>query len=373
MRGPVRNVPPGYVVHRVADAWLVFDSAYAAELVALRLADPDARRRLFARAPKRGRGAAPSVSLRRDVHTILRRYQHGGLFGGITRNLYLGPSRALDELHVTSRAESSGAPVPHVLCLALWPAAGPFWSALIGTREERGARDLCDVLLALDDAHARRALLREVGTAVRKLHDAGVDHRDLQLHNILAVDEGEKRRIVVVDLDRAVYHPRAARSRRGCARATSGGSPARRSKPASGAGGSACAEARRVRGRLHRRGSPRCAPSCAAGSAASSGSSGCTGSATASPANGPPSESLCTSRLPRAPNASPSKRSAQRAGESEQAKRAASRRRVRASAQRAEASPSKRSAQRAEGERSAGGAASPRRAPLRWASPLPRA
>lgn len=210
MRGPVRNVPSGYVVHRVADAWLVFDSTFAPELVALRLADPDARRRLFARAPKRGRGAAPSVSLRRDVHTILRRYQHGGLFGGITRNLYLGPSRALDELHVTARAEASGAPVPHVLCLALWPAAGPFWSALIGTREERGARDLCDVLLALDDPQARRALLREVGAAVRKLHDAGVDHRDLQLHNILTVDEGEKRRIVVVDLDRAVYHPRGA-------------------------------------------------------------------------------------------------------------------------------------------------------------------
>jgi 3-deoxy-D-manno-octulosonic acid kinase len=210
MRGPVRNVPPGYVVHRVADSWLVFDSAYASELVGLRLADPEARRRLFARAPKRGRGAAPSVSLRRDVHAILRRYQHGGLFGGITRNLYLGPSRALDELHVTARAEAQGAPVPHVLCLALWPAAGPFWSALIGTREERGARDLAEVLHGEDDPTARRALLREVGAAVRKLHDAGVDHRDLQLHNILAVDEGDGRRIVVVDLDRAVYHPRGA-------------------------------------------------------------------------------------------------------------------------------------------------------------------
>jgi 3-deoxy-D-manno-octulosonic acid kinase len=208
MRGPVRTVPRGYVVHRVGDAWLVFDAEFAHELVGLRLADPDARKRLFARAPKRGRGAAPSVSLRRDAHVVLRRYQHGGLFRGITRALYLGPSRALDELHVTARAEASGAPVPHVICLALWPAAGPFWSALIGTREERGARDLLEALLAAPDARARRALLREVGAAVRKLHDAGVDHRDLQLHNVLVVDEAGRRRIVVVDLDRAVYHPR---------------------------------------------------------------------------------------------------------------------------------------------------------------------
>ncbi|HXZ84446.1 MAG TPA: lipopolysaccharide kinase InaA family protein [Myxococcota bacterium] len=210
MRGPVRTVPAGYVVHRVGDAWLVFDAEFAQELVGLRLADPDARKRLFARAPRRGRGAAPSVSLRRDAHVVLRRYQHGGLFRGITRALYLGPARALAELHVTARAEASGAPVPHVICLALWPAAGPFWSALIGTREERGARDLLEALLAAPDARARRALLREVGAAVRRLHDAGVDHRDLQLRNILVVEEAGRRRIVVVDLDRAVYHPRGA-------------------------------------------------------------------------------------------------------------------------------------------------------------------
>ncbi len=209
-----REVPPGYVVHRVADATLVFDAALANELVGLRLADPDARRRIFSRAPLRGRGAAPSIGLRRDVTVILRRYQHGGVFGGYTGMLHLGPSRALEELRVTARAEASGAPVPHVVCLALWPAAGPFWSALIGTREERGARDLYEVLVASEDTRARSRLLREVGSAVRRLHDAGVDHRDLQLHNILVVDEGGRRRFVVIDLDRASYHSSARLSSR---------------------------------------------------------------------------------------------------------------------------------------------------------------
>jgi 3-deoxy-D-manno-octulosonic acid kinase len=201
-----REVPPGYVVHRVADATLVFDASLASELVGLRLADPDARKRLFARAPRRGRGAAPSVGLRRDVSVILRRYQHGGVFGWLTGMLHLGLSRALAELRVTARAEASGAPVPHVVCLALWPAFGPFWSALIGTREERGARDLYDVLAAADDARARVPLLREVGSAVRKLHEAGVDHRDLQLRNILVTEQDGKRRIVVIDLDRANHY-----------------------------------------------------------------------------------------------------------------------------------------------------------------------
>ncbi len=202
------EVPPGYVVHRVADTTMIFDAGLAPDLVALRLADPEARKRLFARAPTRGRGAAPSVPIRRDVSMILRRYQHGGLFGRLTGMLHLGPSRALLELRVTARAEAAGAPVPHVACLVLWPAAGPLWSALIGTREERGATDLFEVLRGRDDARARRAILREVGAAVRRLHEAGVDHRDLQLRNILVVEDGGKRRIVVIDLDRAVYYPR---------------------------------------------------------------------------------------------------------------------------------------------------------------------
>jgi 3-deoxy-D-manno-octulosonic acid kinase len=206
----IGEVPEGYVVHRVADTYLVLDRAHAAELVPLRLADPEVRQRLFARAPVRGRGAAPSLAVTPALDMVLRRYRHGGLLGAATGSLYLGPGRALAELRVAARAEASGAPVPHVLCLVLWPVLGPFWSAMIGTREERGARHLLELAQQLEPAPARAALAREVGQAVRRLHDAGVEHRDLQLRNVLAVDRGAgARRIVVIDLDRAVYHPGA--------------------------------------------------------------------------------------------------------------------------------------------------------------------
>jgi tRNA A-37 threonylcarbamoyl transferase component Bud32 len=51
---------------------------------------------------------------------------------------------------------------------------------------------------------ARIDLAREIGGAVRALHDAGVEHRDLQLGNILV--SAENPRVVVVDLDRAIFH-----------------------------------------------------------------------------------------------------------------------------------------------------------------------
>jgi len=204
VRDPIGEVPPGYAVHRVGSTWMVLDQAQSPALVGLRLADASVRRALFARAPRRGRGEAPSVEIGGGAAMVLRRYRHGGLLAALAGTLFLGPARPLQELRVSARAEASGAPVPRVLCLVLWPVAGPFWSALIGTREERPARDLHGALLAADPAESV-ALARRAGHAVRKLHDAGVEHRDLQLRNILVAENGASR-IVLIDLDRARFH-----------------------------------------------------------------------------------------------------------------------------------------------------------------------
>jgi 3-deoxy-D-manno-octulosonic acid kinase len=201
---PVAQVPHGYVIHRIGETWLVLDREHSEALVQLRLGEPSARRAIFARAPRRGRGRAPSLSVSRDLSVVLRRYRHGGLFGGLLGNLFWGPSRALAELDVTARAEAAGAPVPHVVCLAAWRVAGPLWSALIGTEEIAASVDLFEALRALPHGRQRLALVREVGRAVRRLHDAGVEHRDLQLRNVL-VAEPPAKKIVVVDLDGARF------------------------------------------------------------------------------------------------------------------------------------------------------------------------
>jgi 3-deoxy-D-manno-octulosonic acid kinase len=181
--------------------------------VGLRLADAAVRQSLFARSPRRGRGAAPIVSVGPDLSILLRRYRHGGLLGGLTGPLLLGPRRALAELEVTARAERAGAPVPHVLCLIFWPLAGPLWSAVIGTREESQARDLLTVWREKPLGRERSTLLRRVGGAIRRLHDAGVQHPDLQVRNVLLCREPSER-IVVIDLDRARFHAGAPLSTR---------------------------------------------------------------------------------------------------------------------------------------------------------------
>jgi 3-deoxy-D-manno-octulosonic acid kinase len=200
---PIGEVPPGYAVHRIGDAWLILDQKAAPELVPLQLADASARAALFARAPQRGRGPTPSVSLPDGSSLVLRRYRHGGLLGRLTGSLYLGPARALAELRVTAGAEQRGAPVPHVLCLVLWPILGPLWSAIIGTREERNAADLLTSLRDAETPAERNRLSRQAGDAVGRLHDAGVEHPDLQLRNVIVTPDS---RVVIIDLDGAVFH-----------------------------------------------------------------------------------------------------------------------------------------------------------------------
>jgi tRNA A-37 threonylcarbamoyl transferase component Bud32 len=196
------------VLHGVGSSWLVFDRKLEDALVQLRLADPAVRARLFARGPRRGRGTTPIVPLRPNETLVLRRYRHGGLLGRLARSLFLGPRRALTELRVTARAEAAGAPVPHVLCLAVWPRVGPLWSAVIGTREETGAEDLLQALERRTGAADRLQLARAAGAAMRRLHDAGVHHGDLQIRNVLVRPRvpGEEPSIVLVDLDGARFY-----------------------------------------------------------------------------------------------------------------------------------------------------------------------
>lgn len=209
-------VPEGYVVHRVADTWLVLDRNHVGPLVELRLADVAFRRTHFSRAPRRGRGASPLLALGDGTSVVLRRYRHGGLFGRLTGPVLIGSGRALEEFHVTARAEAANAPVPHVLCLVLWPMWGPFWSAIIGTREESEAIELLEAWKERPAGPERWRLLRRTGEAIRRLHDAGVDHPDLQLRNLLICPSpsGPAERILVIDLDRSRFHGRTPPSAR---------------------------------------------------------------------------------------------------------------------------------------------------------------
>lgn len=146
---------------------------------------------------------------------LVRPLRHGGVLGPLLGGVRLGLGRARRELaaHVALRAR--GAPVAEPAFVRGCRLAGPFFAAAVATRLEPG----CDGLALLAGADPRdRACIeracRAAGGAVRRFHDAGGAHADLQLRNLLFQEHGSVLRVLVLDLDRARVGPSPSPRRR---------------------------------------------------------------------------------------------------------------------------------------------------------------
>ncbi|MFC3283854.1 3-deoxy-D-manno-octulosonic acid kinase [Litchfieldella rifensis] len=143
-----------------------------------------------------GRGASLFIETG-DEHWVLRPYRRGGLAARVSesRYLWLGAerSRAFRELRLTARLYDQGLPVPRPIGACVWRHGLTYEAALITVRLP-GTQALAERLERADDT-----LLARVGATIRRFHDAGLDHVDLNARNLL-VDADE--RLWLIDLDR---------------------------------------------------------------------------------------------------------------------------------------------------------------------------
>ncbi|MBI4863782.1 MAG: hypothetical protein HY815_26515 [Candidatus Riflebacteria bacterium] len=169
----------------------------------------------FARSPGtrrfRGRGICTSVPLGDDDRAVLRHYHHGGILAPVTRDLFWGPRpRPLIEMITSDRLRARGVPTPEVLGM-FWRYRGfLFYQADIITREVPESVDLATFLeltLPIKDVagqrRRRRRVLAEAGRVLARAHDAGMDHPDLNLKNLLVREGSDGLSVWILDLDRA--------------------------------------------------------------------------------------------------------------------------------------------------------------------------
>ncbi len=139
-----------------------------------------------------------------DEEGLVRICRRGGLAARALGSAYILGNRPLRELRIHVYACYCGLPVPAPLGAA-WRRLGPLLFGRIATRLIPGAVSWHQWLRAGNTPRAR-----EVGKIIRAFHDRGINHADLNMHNVL-LDES---RAYIIDLDKASVHFPLSRARR---------------------------------------------------------------------------------------------------------------------------------------------------------------
>lgn len=145
-----------------------------------------------------GRGLAYFVK-RKDVECVLRHFRRGGMMAKLSQDKYwwTGPygTRAFREWYLLSKLKDWELPVPRVIAArvirhGLWYTADLLTERIINSASLSGLL----IYQKLQDNDWRK-----IGTVLRRFHQRGVYHADLNAHNILWTDSGE---VYLVDFDK---------------------------------------------------------------------------------------------------------------------------------------------------------------------------
>ncbi len=155
-----------------------------------------------ARPTGRGRASVAWVKVAGGGRLVLKRWCRGGLLGGLWRDRFLGRGRFLRALEVAQAMRARGIVTPEPVALVLARAGPCLYRAWMASEAWEGGRSLRQWLAEAADMPARRALLAEALRLVRRMHDEGFVHPDLNVDNLLGRDGPQGREWAVVDLDR---------------------------------------------------------------------------------------------------------------------------------------------------------------------------
>lgn len=150
-----------------------------------------------------GRGTTWFVQAE-QLPAALRHYRRGGLFGKLVKDHYWftqwHKTRSCEEFQLLQHLVEADVNVPkpiaaraikHTVC----------YQADILTQKIEGAEDLVSIL---QKKHLDKSTYQAIGHQVRLLHNANVNHTDLNIHNIL-IDKDNK--VWIIDFDKCRIEP----------------------------------------------------------------------------------------------------------------------------------------------------------------------
>lgn len=116
--------------------------------------------------------------------------------------------RVVNELAVTEEASKRGVPVPEPIGAIVERLVPGVHRGMMITRALSGMT-LWQFVRTDDDPEVRSHVFGLARRAIDQMHEAGLFHADLNLHNIFVTPAAESFSIVLLDLDKARLYPRA--------------------------------------------------------------------------------------------------------------------------------------------------------------------
>lgn len=145
-----------------------------------------------------GRGSAWFIGSAAN-HWVLRHFRRGGFIARFSQDSFVWSGeervRAFAEFRLLAALVERGLPVPQPIA-ARYQRSGFRYRCDLITKRIAGAKPLSAALVS---AALPEPVWRNVGAAVGRLHRAGVDHADLNAHNILLDANGT---VSLIDFDR---------------------------------------------------------------------------------------------------------------------------------------------------------------------------
>lgn len=145
-----------------------------------------------------GRGTTWFVQLQ-QTQGALRHYRRGGLFGKLVADSYWfcgwEKTRSYQEFMLLNHLRDAGVNVPRPIAARV-QKYGLLYKADLLSEKVPNARDLVSIL---QESPISDELYRKIGREIRKMHDAQVNHTDLNIHNILIDDQ---KKVWIIDFDK---------------------------------------------------------------------------------------------------------------------------------------------------------------------------
>lgn len=182
---------------------ILCDAAIAAELKEGLFSPDELKAQGLLTGKALGRGEAWFIKYR-DHNWVLRHFRRGGLVGRFVTDRYVGltleGSRSWTEWRLLAELCRRGLPVPRPVAASVRRGCCSYRADLL-TELISDANSLAERLMVQSQPEE---FWRAIGTCIRRFHDQGVYHADLNANNILIDGRSQ---IYLIDFDRGEIRP----------------------------------------------------------------------------------------------------------------------------------------------------------------------